>query len=339
MLQSTGLCLHEQRSIIEDAETREGICTKCGTVVYQLEEAPTAAPAVEGERARPLIKREANGWVGSNTTRINPVTKMGDLDSKGRRCQANQFYSRLKALNRQAYPRKQQYIAKCVVKGQYAIRRLADKLHLSEQIIERAFQLYSKAARAQLIRGRSITGIAAAVVYLACKDCGTPRSALEFRPFIENESDRKRFFKDYQRVLNLRGNNPTNAIVPVVDSKVEMARIMSKIQGDPACLRLACGMYDRIKEAKPLEFDGKHPTCLAVALLYVASMRIAFGARGWAAQYTPVRQNVISNASGVSMVSLRLRYKNILKDLVDIHEIDEEEYDMLLRGHGSWKRL
>lgn len=353
MLHSTGVCLHE-KSVIEDPETREGICTRCGTVVYEMEEAPCAAPSVEGMCGKMnKIKRHVEGWVGTHTTRINPVTKMGQLDANGQPCRKPSYYSRLRILNTQAYPRKQQYTQKCLLKGQYAIRRIAEKLHLSDQIIERAIQIYSRAVKAQLVRGRSIAGIVAAIIYMACKDCGTPRSAIEIKSFMEKESDKKRFFKDYQLVLSLReGSSSGNgdSAMQLMNVKAEIARVSSKISEwgslhyvdaekddvlNHASLRLACDMYDKIKEKKPLTFDGKHPTCLAVALLYVAGMRIAAAGTN----LTPLRQSAISYASGVSMVSLRNRYKGILKDLRDIGEIDEHDQNLLLQGHGSWKGL
>jgi transcription initiation factor TFIIIB Brf1 subunit/transcription initiation factor TFIIB len=125
------------------------------------------------------------------STRINPLTKIGKNDYNGKPC-PGQFYDRLRALNTHAYPSSQHYLHRNVIRGQYAVRRLAEKLHLSEQIIEHAFRLYNKVVKAQLTRGRSIPGMAAAVLYLACKDCGTPRSSLEFKPIIERP---KTFFQ------------------------------------------------------------------------------------------------------------------------------------------------
>jgi len=50
------------------------------------------------------------------------------------------------------------------------MEKLKQKLSLSDAITERSAYLYRKAARAQLIRGRSIKGVVGACVYVACRE-------------------------------------------------------------------------------------------------------------------------------------------------------------------------
>ena len=98
MLQSTDqICEHQK--IIEDHETQEGICTRCGTVVYNMERANL-------EQHKMAVKRPFTGWVSDTTSQISPLTKLGKKDYDGNMC-TDQYYSRLRMLNSRAYPRKQ----------------------------------------------------------------------------------------------------------------------------------------------------------------------------------------------------------------------------------------
>jgi transcription initiation factor TFIIB len=53
---------------------------------------------------------------------------------------------------------------------------LRDKLGLSDVLIEKTAQIYRKAERRGLVRGRTIPSVLAATVYLACRETGTPRT-------------------------------------------------------------------------------------------------------------------------------------------------------------------
>ena len=56
------------------------------------------------------------------------------------------------------------------------LRTLAEKLAVSQEVVERAAYIYRKALERGLIRGRSITTITAASLYAACRDEQIPRS-------------------------------------------------------------------------------------------------------------------------------------------------------------------
>src|SRR3990172_8008464 len=54
--------------------------------------------------------------------------------------------------------------------------RLADKLSVSDAVIEKAAYIYRKALERGLVRGRSISALIAASLYAACRDTETPRT-------------------------------------------------------------------------------------------------------------------------------------------------------------------
>src|SRR5271157_2853452 len=54
--------------------------------------------------------------------------------------------------------------------------RLAEKLNVSDAVIEKAAYIYRKAIERKLIRGRSISGLIAASLYAAFRNTETPRT-------------------------------------------------------------------------------------------------------------------------------------------------------------------
>jgi len=56
------------------------------------------------------------------------------------------------------------------------ITKISNNLSLPKSILETASVIYRKAVKERLIRGRSIQGVTSAAIYLACRQCGLPRT-------------------------------------------------------------------------------------------------------------------------------------------------------------------
>ena len=56
------------------------------------------------------------------------------------------------------------------------ITKISNNLTLPKNILETASVIYRKAVKERLIRGRSIQGVTSASIYLACRQCGLPRT-------------------------------------------------------------------------------------------------------------------------------------------------------------------
>ena len=59
------------------------------------------------------------------------------------------------------------------------LERLASHVTITPSIKEKAALIYRKALDKGLVRGRSINAIAAASLYAACRESGTPRTLRE----------------------------------------------------------------------------------------------------------------------------------------------------------------
>jgi len=101
------------------------------------------------------------------------------------------------------------------------LNRLQDKLALSDAIIEKTAYLYRKAIDKRLIRGRSVLGILAATLYIACRNSETPRTLNDVSSEINiKKKDISRCYRVLLRELELK--------MPLVDPIKCISRIASK---------------------------------------------------------------------------------------------------------------
>lgn len=318
--------------IVYDPVTLERICTKCGQVLH-----------VE---AATIYNRKTAGiptFRNTEASRLNLFTRLSDRDCDGKNVMASsRYYRRLDELNNRTMPRKTITMERNMQRGRFIISNLTQKLQLSRMIQERAATLYRKVARMGVAKGRSVRGIATVCVYLACKDAGSPRSVLEFRPLIPY-NERKRFFKDYGTVVkylrpeededDLPFSNPKLPVPPtLMNPKSEIARLASKLPKKlpGPVVQHACSLHDYVREVEPLYFAGKNPSCIAASLLYLSSLMLPVPA---------VTQNEISNISGISLVSIRSRSNKLSSLLAQHGKISVEMRDSLAKKRGRpWKR-
>ena len=174
--------------------------------------------------------------------------------------------------------------------------RMASGMELPRTVRETAAMIYRKAAMKNLIRGRSIEGITAAALYAACRQCHVPRTLDEISNVAHIK--RKEIGRNYRFIakeirLKLLPTSPEDYISRFC-SELELS---TKVQGKTMeILKLA--------EEKALTI-GRGPTGNAAAALYIAS--VICGERR--------TQRDIADVAGVTEVTVRNRYKEILNKL------------------------
>jgi transcription initiation factor TFIIB len=172
--------------------------------------------------------------------------------------------------------------------------RLKDKLTISSSVLEKGAYIYRKALDKKLVRGRSISSMIAASLYAACRDTETPRT---LKDVAEASNVRKKEISRCYRLLH----QELEFKMPVVDSVQCIAKISSKLKVTEKTKRQAVKILKEAQERR--ESAGKDPMGLAAAALY--SSCVING--------VSVTQLDIANASGVTEVTIRNRYKG-LKD-------------------------
>ena len=178
--------------------------------------------------------------------------------------------------------------------------RLADKLNISDVIVERSAYVYRKALEKGLVRGRSISAIIAASVYAACRVTETPRTLKDVAAASGmKKKDIARCYRLLLRELELR--------MPVADPVKCVSRIASKAGLTERTRRRAVGILKRAIESRTSA--GKDPMGLAAAALYVACVL----------EGENKTQKDIAESAAVTEVTIRNRYKG-LKTTLKIQE-------------------
>src|SRR5438876_752448 len=176
--------------------------------------------------------------------------------------------------------------------------RMASRMGLPRNVRETAAMVYRRAVQKNLIRGRSIEGVAAASLYAACRQCNVPRTLDEIAD--ASRVSRKEIGRTYRfiaRELKLK-LMPTSPIdyIPRFCSEL-------KLSGE-----IQAKAVEILKQAADKELtSGRGPTGVAAAALYISS--ILCGERR--------TQREVADVAGVTEVTIRNRDK-VLAEKLDI---------------------
>jgi transcription initiation factor TFIIB len=183
--------------------------------------------------------------------------------------------------------------------------RLRDKLALSDVIVEKAAYIYRKAQEKDLIRGRTISSILAAAIYMACREIGTPRS---IRDMARITSVKVKALSHQYRLLVLE----LDIKAPLIDPEKYVAKIANKAQISEKTKRAAIHI---IRDIVKKEISaGKNPIGIAATALYLSCLE----------NNENKTQRDIADAAGVTEVTIRNRFKGLKADLYS-DQIDRVE--------------
>jgi transcription initiation factor TFIIB len=172
------------------------------------------------------------------------------------------------------------------------LNTFADRLSLSEMVIERAALIYRRALDKSLIRGRSISSIAAASLYAACRDREVPRTLKDIA--VASNLSRKEIAKSYRLLLT-----EMEMRMPVLDPAKCVTKIASKAKLSERVRRRALQILHGAVQARLSA--GIDPMGLSASALYMAC----------ALEGQDVTQRNVAEAAGVTEVTVRNRYKSL----------------------------
>jgi len=179
------------------------------------------------------------------------------------------------------------------------ISKIANALNLPKNIVETASLIYRKAVKERLIRGRSIQGVTAAAVYLACRQCGLPRT-LEEIAYASNVS-KKEVGRSYRFLVK-----ELDYFVPPLKPTQYITKFSNQLTMQGKVEEIA---HKILKTASELKLtSGRGPTGIAAAASYIAS--VLMGERK--------TQREIAEIAQVTEVTIRNRYKELAEQLLFI---------------------
>ncbi len=286
-------------NLIHDEESGEIICGDCGLVLKEsmINEGPEWRAFTPGEkesRSRVGVPLSFAVHDKGLTTVIGRIGK----DAYGRSIPLNTKLQMLRLRKWQIRSRVHSSTDRNLAQAMAELDRLCDKLHMPATIKERAAVIYRKALDSGLVRGRSISAIAAASLYAACRITQTPRTLREITH--QSPMDKKDIARCYRLMIKDLGIQ-----MPKPDAQLRVPKIAARVGVGEKTQQTA---VDILRQAEKIRTTaGKDPMGLAAAALYIACV----------INNEKRTQKVIADAAGVTEVTIRNRYKG-LKDALGL---------------------
>jgi transcription initiation factor TFIIB len=284
--------------LIGDSEKGEQVCPTCGYV--------TNAPADEGPewKAMDLEEKNKRVRVGSPTTLalhdLGLTTEISRTmrDSHGKyldpamRVQVEKmkkWQSRIRTITSE-----ERGLSNVLSR----ITELCDALNLPDNVAETAAQIYRTSARMKVAKSKSIVGMTAATVYLACRKCGVTRNLKEIaRAAGMEKGSVARYFRLVLKEVE-KEYVPPPSVEKYISKLVNMAKI------DPKVEHLALMLSRKTNDSKIS--SGKAPAGLAAAYVYLSSVMVS--------EHLPQRE--VAEFAEVTEVTVRNRCREILDNYV-----------------------
>ncbi|MEE9323352.1 MAG: transcription initiation factor IIB [Candidatus Aenigmarchaeota archaeon] len=185
------------------------------------------------------------------------------------------------------------------------LQRLISYLALSQAVHEKVAKLYERAVEKGLVRGRSTESIIAALLYTTCREEGAPRTLDEISKASGiAKRDIGKTYRYIARKLDIR-------ILPAKPQDY-IPRFGSLLGLDEMVQVKAVKILDRA--TKHDVTSGKGPIGVAAAALYIAAVL----------EGNKKTQREVADAIGVTEVTIRNRYKEVIERLGIKEEVEEK---------------
>src|ERR687886_345293 len=290
----------KSNQIITDPESSELICSKCGQVISDKVE--QEGPEWRNFVPSSLGDSSSRSRVGMSTSLarhdmgLSTIIGRTDRDASGQKIDAA-MRSTMDRLRIWDY-RTQIHSAtdRNLRNAFFKLDILKDRLGLSNSIVEKSAYIYRKAQERGLVRGRTISGVLAAAIYIACREMGISRTLKDIA--ASSNIKFKELAKSY-RLLCLE----LDLKVPIVDPMKYIAKVANKANLSEKTKRQAAEMMNNVTKREISV--GKNPMGLAASVLYMSSLKTGEN----------ITQSNLSYAAGVTEVTLRNRYKDLMNRL------------------------
>jgi transcription initiation factor TFIIB len=283
-------------SLVFDEGAGEVVCSKCGLVVEgtMVDEGPER-PVFDFEDAEersrtgpPLSFSKQDKGLSSEigTGRASFFDKKGIVDR----------YEMLRLRKLNIRVTRQTSVQRNLSFGMRELDRLCDNLKISPDLQESAAVIYRKALKEDLVRGRSIASIAAASLHLALRRANVPRTLKEICD--ASTRSRKEISRCYRLLLWKLGY-----MTPIDDPVYYVSKIATTVG---LSQRVQMKAIELLREGRQRHVTvGKDPSGMAAASLYIACVELG----------EKVTQKKLAEAGGITEVTVRNRYKGLIKDM------------------------
>jgi transcription initiation factor TFIIB len=286
-----------------DLEKGEQVCQKCGFV--------SNAPADPGPewKAMDLEEKAKRVRVGSPTTLalhdmgLTTEISMTMRDSHGKYLDPTMRATTERMKKWQSRIRTSTSEERGLSNVLSKIAELSENLNLPQNVAETAAQIYRSSVRLKVAKSKSILGMTAATVYLACRKCGVSRTLKEVARAAGLEKGTvARYFRLVLKEVE-KDYVPPPSVEKYISKLINMAKI------DPKVEHLALNLSRKTSDSKIS--SGKAPAGLAAAYVYLSSVMLG--------ERLPQRE--VAEFAEVTEVTVRNRCREILDNFVIRQEL------------------
>ena len=273
-------------------EKGEIICKDCGLVVeekmvdfdQEWREFDSDAAARKRRTGAPMTYTQFDQGLGTDVGRKSDIYQLGSKDK-------NKFFRLRKWQHRISTA-----IERNLKLALAELKRVSSFLKLPQSVEEEASRIYTLAVQKGLVRGRSMESVVAGALYAACRRHDVPRTLDELSEasgIEKKEIGRTYRFITRELGITILPSNPSDYIARFASALKLSAETQSK-------------SVEIIEQAQKVELtSGRGPTGIAAAGLYVAAL----------INGEKRTQREVADVAGVTEVTIRNRYKELLSKL------------------------
>ena len=281
----SNLCPECGGNIISLQEKGEIVCGQCGLVIRER----ILDIYHSGKRAFTKQEKESRERTGSPISILLPDMCLSTVIDK-HNIKNPDLKRAAKWNSRMTWDKRNMLIATTELK------RIGSNLNLPDHIKKSAIRLYKEAFKKKLLRGRSINGMVAACLYFACREKKIPRTLQEILDeTLINAKNVRRCYRTLIRELNLKA--PSTDPISLIPRYIAELNLDAEIENTT---------IDILKKfVTNFSTSGKDPKGLCAGALYLVCK----------IRNKRISQKEIANLVGVTEVTLRSRYKELIKKL------------------------
>jgi transcription initiation factor TFIIB len=284
--------------LIQDSEVAEIVCMDCGCVVSE-----RLADRGPEWRAFDKEQREKRARTGAPVTftihdkGLSTLIDWRDRDVLGRKIPSSQKAQLYRLRKWQRRIRVSDGAERNLAFALSEITKISNNLSLPKSIFETASVIYRKALKKRLFRGRSIQGISAASVYIACRQCGLARTLNDIA--AASNISRRELGRSYRFLVN-----ETNCSIPLIRPIQYVSRFSNQLELHGKVEVIASKILSAARELRLT--SGRGPKGIAAAATYIASTLTG----------QMMTQREIAEIAQVTEVTIRNRYKEMIRRLL-----------------------
>ncbi len=279
------LCPECGGKAISIQEKGEIVCGQCGLVISER----ILDISHSGKRAFTKQEKEMRERTGSPISILLPDMSLSTIIDKSN-IKSPDLKRAAKWNSRMTWDKRNMLIATTELK------RIGSNLNLPIHVKKAAIRLYIEAFKRKLLRGRSINGMVAACLYFACRERKIPRTLQEILDQTSvNAKNVRRCYRTIIRELNLKA--------PSTDPISLIPRFIAELELDAEAEKATIKILQVF--TSKFSTSGKDPKGLCAGALYLVCKK----------NDRKISQKDIANLVGVTEVTLRSRYKELINKL------------------------